>query len=538
MTVSAIHVKARISALLLLAALSPACKDDLAGKGDPPPTDVAGRVEALLAQMTLDEKIGQMTQVDRGYLERESDIRDYALGSLLSGGGSAPPDNTPVGWANMYDRYQRYALQTRLKIPLLYGVDAVHGHNNVPGAVIFPHNIGLGCTRDADLVERVSRATADEVAGTGIDWTFSPCIAVVRDERWGRTYEGFGETPELAVQMAPAAVRGYQSRILACAKHYVADGGTTRGVDQGDAQMDESRLRAIHLPGYQAAIQAGVGSIMVSFSSWNGQKMHSHTYLLTTVLKGELGFKGFLISDWSALDQLPGTSDQQVESAINAGLDMIMVPQQYKQFIVTLRQLVQQGRVSQSRIDDAVRRILTKKVELGLFENPLTDRSLTGTIGSPTHRATAREAVRRSVVLLKNRSGLLPLPHDVRRVHVAGRGASDIGMQCGGWTISWQGSHGPITTGTTILEAVTASVVGPGTVTYEPDGSNAEGATVGVVVIGESPYAEGRGDESDLSVSSEDIAVVRRVRAAGTPTIVILLSGRPMVLSGILDDCD
>jgi len=488
--------------------------------------------------MTLDEKIGQMTQVDRGFLEQESDIRDYAFGSLLSGGGSAPPNNSPAGWADMYDRYQAYALQTRLKIPLLYGIDAVHGHNNVRGAVIFPHNIGLGCTRDVDLVERVSRTTADEVAGTGIDWTFSPCVAVVRDERWGRTYEGFGETPELAVQMSPAAVRGYQTRILACAKHYVADGGTQGGVDQGDAQMDEARLRALHLPGYEAAIQAGVGSIMVSFSSWNGQKMHAQTYLLTTVLKGELGFKGFLISDWGALDQLPGTYDQQVETAINAGLDMIMVPQRYRQFIATLKQLVQQGRVPQSRIDDAVQRILGRKIELGLFEKPFTDRSLTGTVGSQSHRETAREAVRRSIVLLKNQGGILPLPHDSRRIHVAGRGASDIGMQCGGWTISWQGNTGAITPGTTILEAIRASVFGSDSVTYEEDGSGAEGATFGVVVIGETPYAEGSGDRTDLSISADDIAIVKKVKAAGVPTVVILLSGRPMILEDIIADCD
>ena len=527
-----------IAALMYLALIVQACKDDPVQPPTSSPGDVAGRVEALLSRMTLDEKIGQMTQVDRGFLERESDIRDYALGSILSGGGSTPPNSTPSGWADMYDRYQGFALQTRLKIPIIYGIDAVHGHNNVRGAVIFPHNIGLGCTRDAALVERVSSITADEVAGTGMDWTFSPCIAVARDERWGRTYESFGETPELAVQMAPAATRGYQTRILACAKHYLADGGTQGGVDQGNAVMDESQLRAIHLPGYQAAIQAGVASIMVSFSSWNGQKMHGQAYLLNTVLKGELGFKGFLISDWGAVDQLPGAYDQQVESAINAGLDMIMVPQKYRQFIATLKGLVQQGRVPPTRIDDAVRRILTKKVELGLFEKPLTDRSLTGTIGSPSHRDVAREAVRRSLVLLKNDGGLLPLPRDSRRVHVAGKGASDIGMQCGGWTISWQGGTGAITQGTTILEAIRTSVFGSDSVTYEEDGSGAEGATVGVVVIGETPYAEGNGDRSDLAVSADDIAIVKRVKAAGVPTVVVLLSGRPMILDDVLDDCD
>jgi beta-glucosidase len=488
--------------------------------------------------MTLDEKIGQMTQAERGALQQESDIRDYVLGSLLSGGGSAPADNSPAGWANMYDRYQAYALQTRLRIPLIYGIDAVHGHNNVRGAVIFPHNIGLGCTRDADLVQRVSAATAEEVAGTGIDWTFSPCIAVVRNERWGRTYEGFGETPALSMLMAPAAVRGYQTRTLACAKHFVADGGTDAGIDRGDARMDEATLRALHLPGYEAAIQAGVGSIMVSFSSWNGQKMHGNAYLLTTVLKGELGFKGFLVSDWAALDELAGTYDQQIETAINAGIDMVMVPQRYRQFISTTRQLVQQGRIPQSRIDDAVRRILTKKVELGLFERPLTDRSLTGTIGSPAHRETAREAVRRSLVLLRNEGRLLPLAHDTRRTHVAGRGAQNIGMQCGGWTISWQGGTGPITAGTTILEAIRSSVFGSDSVTYDEDGYGAEGATVGVVVIGEEPYAESAGDRSDLSISPDDAAVVKRVKAAGVPTVVILLSGRPMILDDFIDDCD
>ena len=337
-----------------------------------PPRDV----ESLLRDMTLDEKVGQMAQADRSYLRSESDIRGYFLGSLLSGGGSSPPDKTAPGWAEMYDRYQSIALQTRLQIPLVYGVDAVHGHNNVVGAVIFPHNIGLGCTRDAALVERVARATAEEVAATGVDWTFSPCIAVARDERWGRTYESFGETPELVSEMAAAAVRGYQPTILACAKHYLADGGTTGGRDQGDAQMDEATLRALHLPGYRAAVAAGVGSVMASFSSWNGQKMHGSRYLLTDVLKGELGFSGFVVSDWAGIDQLPGDYTSDVETAVNAGIDMVMLPDRYPEFVSALKGLVQSGRVPLSRIDDAVRRILKKKVELGLFDKPRADRSL------------------------------------------------------------------------------------------------------------------------------------------------------------------
>jgi beta-glucosidase len=499
-----------------------------------PPRDV----EALLRDMTLDEKVGQMTQADRSYLRSEADIRGFFLGSLLSGGGSSPPDKTAPGWAEMYDRYQSIALQTRLQIPLVYGVDAVHGHNNVVEAVIFPHNVGLGCTRDASLVERVTRATAEEVAATGIDWTFSPCIAVARDERWGRTYESFGETPELVSEMAAAAVRGYQPTILACAKHYLADGGTAGGRDRGDAQMDEATLRAIHLPGYRAAVAAGVGSVMVSFSSWNGQKMHGNRYLLTDVLKVELGFQGFVVSDWAGIDQLPGDYASDVETSINAGIDMVMVPERYTEFVSTLESLVQSGRVPQARVDDAVRRILRQKIALRLWDKPYADRALLTQAGSDAHRQVGREAVRKSLVLLKNEGRVLPLSKMTRRIHVAGRNADDLGNQCGGWTITWQGASGPITTGTTILRGIRAAVLGGASVTYSRDGSGAEGADVGVVVIGETPYAEGLGDRTDLSLAAEDVAAVRAVQAARVPTVVVLVSGRPLILDAILADAD
>jgi beta-glucosidase len=488
--------------------------------------------------MTLDEKVGQMAQADRSYLRSEADIRGLFLGSLLSGGGSAPPDRTAPGWAEMYDRYQSLALQTRFQIPLVYGVDAVHGHNNVVGAVIFPHNIGLGCTRDAALVERVARATAEEVAATGIDWTFSPCIAVARDERWGRTYESFGETPELVSELATAAVRGYQPTILACAKHYLADGGTTGGRDQGDAQMDEATLRALHLPGYRAAVAAGVGSVMASFSSWNGQKLHGHRYLLTDVLKGELGFAGFVVSDWAGIDQLPGDYAADVEASIGAGIDMVMVPERYTEFVSTLKALVQSGRVPESRVNDAVRRILRQKIALGLWDRPYADRALLPQVGSDAHRQTGREAVRKSLVLLKNAGPVLPLSKMTPRIHVAGRNADDLGNQCGGWTITWQGGSGPITTGTTILQGIRAAVLGGASVTYSRDGSGAAGADAGVVVIGETPYAEGLGDRSDLSLSAEDVAAVRAVRGARVPTVVVLVSGRPLILDAILADAD
>jgi beta-glucosidase len=506
---------------------------------------VARHADSLLAHMTLDEKIGQMTQADHTALTSEQDIKDYFLGSVLSGGDSEPAENSPEGWATMYDRYQSIALQTRLKIPLIYGIDAVHGHNNVRGAVIFPHNIGLGCTNNPQLVEQAARLTAEEIAGTGIDWTFAPVVAVPRDERWGRTYEGFGEAPELVRMMAAAAVKGFQganlnspTSILACAKHYLGDGATTGGRDQGNAEVDEQTLRALHLPGYVAAIEAGAGSIMVSYSSWNGQKMHGHKYLLTDVLKGELGFKGFLVSDWSGIDQLPGDYASDMETAINAGLDMIMVPQRYKEFIATAKKLVIEGKIPTSRIDDAVRRILRVKVEMGLFERPYTDRALTATIGSEPRRQVARECVRQSIVLLKNEKHTLPLSKTLSRIHVAGKSADDLGYQCGGWTIRWQGAGGNVTVGTTILQAIKKAVSSTTTVTYSRNGSGAAGAEAGIVVIGEKPYAEGAGDRTDLRLDNEDALAVAAVANAGIPTVVILISGRPLLITGPLDLSD
>ncbi|GAB4366164.1 MAG: glycoside hydrolase family 3 N-terminal domain-containing protein [Calditrichia bacterium] len=508
-----------------------------------PGLPVEERVEDLLSRMTLAEKVGQMTQAERGALQSLEHITEYGLGSLLSGGGSAPPVNLAAAWANMYDEYQSFALKSRLKIPLIYGIDAVHGHNNVYGAVIFPHNIGMGCTNNPQLYEQAMRATAEEVAGTGIDWTFAPCIAVPQDERWGRTYEGFGETAEITVPMAAAGVRGFQGEdladpatILACAKHFVGDGGTTGGRDQGNTQVDEQTLRDLHMAGYRAAINAGVGSIMVSFSSWNGQKMHGNKYLLSDVLKGELGFEGFLISDWSATYQLPGDFATQIETAINAGLDMIMVPHEYERFITTLIDLVQQGRVAQSRIDDAVRRILTIKFRLGLFERPFTDRSYTGSVGSAAHRQLARECVRQSLVLLKNENQILPLAKDSLKIVVAGKNADNLGHQCGGWSITWQGSSGNITIGTTILQGIRQAVGPHSVVEFSQDGSNATGADVAIAVIGETPYAEGAGDRDDLSLDGEDMACLNNLKAAGVPIVVVLISGRPLIIEPILGD--
>lgn len=503
------------------------------------------RVEDLLGRMTIDEKIGQMTQADYTALRAILDVKTYLVGSVLNGGGSDPANNLPVTWANAYDAVQAAAVQTRLKIPAIYGVDAVHGHNNVLGATIFPHNIGLGCTRDSALVRQAAEVTAVEVAATGIDWTFSPCVTVPRNERWGRTYEGFGESPDLVRSLAAAAVRGYQgdslaggTSILACAKHFVGDGGTSGGVDQGNTVLDEAALRAIHLPGYIAAIQSGVGSIMISYSSWNGQKMHGNGYLITDVLKGELGFKGFVVTDWAGINQLPGSYASQVQASVNAGIDMVMVPYDYITFISTLRTLVSEGKVAQDRIDDAVRRILTIKFRMRLFERPFTDRSLLADVGSAAHREVARKCVRESLVLLKKKDGVLPLPRNGATIFVAGSNADDIGNQCGGWTIAWQGQSGPVTTGTTVLGAM-QKAAGTSRLVYSKNGTFSDSSCdYSVVVIGETPYAEGYGDRTDLTVASVDAGLVKKMKSYGKPVVVVLISGRPLIIAPILHYAD
>lgn len=505
---------------------------------------VEARVQDLLARMTLDEKIGQMTQADRGELNSPEEIKSYFLGSILSGGGSAPATNTPTGWADMYDAFQTKARETRLKIPIIYGIDAVHGHNNVAGAVLFPHNIGMGCTWNPELVEEAARITALEVAGTGIDWTFAPCVAVPRDERWGRTYEGFGETAEITSLMASAAVRGFQGdsisnsgSIIACAKHFLGDGGTTDGDDQGNTELDEATLRAIHLPGYLAALDANVKTIMASYNSWNGLKIHGHKYLLTDLLKTELGFQGFIVSDWNGIDQLPGDYRSDVKQSISAGMDMVMAPASYTNFISTLKQLVNSHEIPMTRIDDAVSRILRVKFEMGLFERPFTQRSLTDSLGSSFHRRVARQAVRESMVLLKKENGILPLNKSTGKILVAGSKADNLGYQCGGWTISWQGSGGNITEGTTILEGIQNAVQGA-EVHYSADGAEATDADVAVVVIGETSYAEGSGDDEDLHLHGSDVETVRQIKNAGIPTVVILISGRPMILDNFIHYAD
>jgi beta-glucosidase len=515
-------------------------------------TDYDQKVGQLLGRMTLEEKVGQMMQVDMNALKDKADIKNYYLGSMLSGGSSDPADMTAAGWSKAVEEYLSWAFRTPLKIPLLYGIDAVHGHNNVDGAVIFPHNIGLGATRSPELVEQAARVTAEEVAATGIRWAFAPCIAVARNPRWGRTYESFGETPELAELMAPAAVRGFQGApesgsisVLACAKHFLGDGGTRNGIDQGNTECDEATLRKIHLPGYAAAVKAGVGSVMVSYSSWNGTKMHANKHLISDVLKGELGFDGIVISDWAAIDQISPDYKHDIETSINAGLDMVMLPygpgekNNYADFARLLKELVAEKRVSQERIDDAAGRILKIKFRLGLFEEPFPDRRLIAGVGSSEHRAVARQCVQKSLVLLKNSQSALPLPKKMSRLVVAGKAADDLGIQCGGWTIDWQGRTGEVTTGgTTILAAIRKSVATGTAVVFSPDGANAAGADAAVVVVGELPYAEMKGDGADLHLSKEDVALIERVKRSGLPVVTVLLSGRPLILGNALEKSD
>ncbi len=524
-----------------------------------PELSPAERADILLAQMTLAEKIGQMTLIEKGSISSDSVYR-FFIGGVLSGGGGTPTPNTTEAWAEMVDDYQEAALDTRLGIPVIYGVDAIHGHGNLRGAVIFPHNIGLGAARDPDLVYRIAQVTAKEMAATNIYWNYAPIAAVGQDIRWGRTYEVYSENTDLVTELSLAFLQGLQGEslldqfsVLATPKHYVGDGGTVWGtslhpywqIDRGDLQVDEATLREVHLPPYQAAIEAGAQSIMVSFSSWNGTKMHAEKYLLTDVLKGELGFEGFLVSDWAGIDEIHPDYYTSVVTAINAGIDMNMVPYNYQRFITVMTQGVENGDIPQERIDDAVRRILTVKFMMGLFEGPFSDPALFDLVGRYEHRALAREAVAKTLVLLENEGQVLPLSKESGLIFLAGEGANDIGMQCGGWTIEWQGAKGSITPGTTLKEAFEEAF--QGTVQYNRFGrydnildesGNPAVADVGIVVIAEDPYAEGEGDSNDLTLSEIELELIERVGERSEKVVVLIMSGRPLVITEALDMAD
>ena len=514
------------------------------------------KIDSILTMMTIDEKIGQMTQVDQQFLDTIQDIADYALGSLLSGGGSNPDTNHFEAWTNMYDKYQEVALSSRLGIPLIYGVDAVHGHNNVYGATIFPHNVGLGCANDYELTRKVSEATAYEVAATGINWNFSPCIAIPEDERWGRHYEGYSEDPTIVTNMGVASIEGYQTKslgssnisIVACAKHLVGDGATEWGtgmggkpnkIDRGDAIISDSLIRAKYLPPYVAAIEAGVGTIMASFNSINGLKCHANGYLFNELLKDELGFDGFVISDWQGIDEIPGDYKSDIILSINAGIDMIMVPgavihggEHYKTFIRLFKEAYNEGLISDERINDAVRRILRIKFRSGLIDSPMADRSLLEKVGGAEHRAIAREAVQKSLVVLKN-DNILPLSKNDNYL-VCGSGANDIGKQCGGWTIEWQGKLGNITSGTTLFEGISNQALA----TLSIDGQTNSLFDAAIVVVGEDPYTEMQGDSDSLYLSTKDKQTIANVKSLNIPYIIVLISGRPLIVTEEIKDSD
>ncbi|KAG2655767.1 beta-glucosidase BoGH3B-like [Panicum virgatum] len=528
------------------------------------------RIDDLLRRMTLAEKIGQMSQIERENATADV-INKYFIGSVLSGGGSVPAKNAPPEeWAKMVNGMQSGALSTRLGIPMLYGIDAVHGHGNVYRATIFPHNVGLGCTRDPELAKKIGAAVALEVRATGIPYVFAPCVAVCRDPRWGRCYESFSEHPEV-VQNMTSIISGFQGEIpaggrqgapfvagqrnvAACSKHYVGDGGTTKGINENNTVATFHELLSIHMPPYYNAVIRGVSTVMISYSSWNGVKMHANHFLITDFLKKELRFRGFVISDWQGLDRIttPDHADYllSIKLGILAGIDMIMIPYTYTEFIDDLTLLVQNGTIPMSRIDDAVRRILRVKFTMGLFENPYADPSLAGELGKQEHRDLAREAVRKSLVLVKNgKPGdkpLLPLPKKAHgSVLVAGSHADDLGSQCGGWTITWQGLTGNnLTAGTTILDGIKRAV-DPGTdVVYSenPDAGfiqqNKARFDYAIVVVGEPPYAEQFGDNLNLTIPEPGPAIIQNVCGSGIRCVVVLVSGRPLVVEPYIDAMD
>lgn len=531
-----------------------------------PKQPINARIRDLMKRMTLAEKIGQMVQADRSVVSREI-MRNYSLGSVLSGGGSEPlPHATPQDWINMVNDFQEGAISSRLGIPMLYGIDAVHGHNNVYKATIFPHNVGLGATRDAHLVKKIGAATALEVRATGINYAFSPCIAVCRDSRWGRCYESFSEDPEIVKKMTdiiiglqgeiPADSRksvpyvGGKDKVLACAKHFVGDGGTIRGINENNTVIDRHGLLSIHMPPYLDSVIKGVGTIMTSYSSLNGVKMHANHELITNFLKGTLKFRGFVISDWQGIDKItypPGSNySYSVLAGVQAGIDMVMVPYNFTDFIGDLTDHVNNKRIPMSRIDDAVHRILRVKFMMGLFENPLSDESFIDQLGSQAHRDLAREAVRKSLVLLKNGenadSPLLPLSKNASKILVAGSHANNLGYQCGGWTIAWQGINGNnLTAGTTILSAITTAVDPSTEVVYSknPDADyvKSNNFSYAIVVVGEHPYAETLGDSLNLTIAEPGPSTITNV-CASVKCVVVVVSGRPLVIEPYISQID
>jgi beta-glucosidase len=513
-------------------------------------------ISALLSRMTIEQKVGQLIQADIGSIKPD-DLLRYPLGSILAGGNSGPYGDERANaakWSRLVGEFRAASRKSGAGIPILFGVDAVHGHSNLPGATIFPHNIGLGAARDPELIERIGAATAAEISGSGIEWTFAPTLAVPQDARWGRTYEGYSSDPALIPAYARAMTLGLQgrlaagkpleaNRVAATAKHFLADGGTMDGRDQGDAQIGEAELIAVHAQGYPASIDAGALTVMASFSSWNGVKHHGNASLLTDVLKDRMGFAGLVVGDWNGHAQVAGCSATDCAASINAGLDLFMAPDSWKGVFASTLAAARDGRISAARLDDAVRRNLRVKHKLGLMGDMLTPRGDTSLVGAKEHLELAREAVAKSLVLLKNENGVLPIRGNAR-VLIAGSGADDMAMQAGGWTITWQGTDTTAadfpngqTIGRAIADALNAH---GGAATISPQGVYETRPDVAVVVVGEKPYAEFEGDIPNLALQPQpgEEQLIARLKAQGVPVVIVFLSGRPMFTGKLINQAD
>jgi beta-glucosidase len=507
------------------------------------------RIDGLLKQMTVEEKVGQVIQPEWKSIS-PAEVAQFHIGSIENGGGAVPGGNkhsSVQDWVNLIEPYYDASVdpaRNRVIIPLIWASDAVHGHNNVFGATLFPHNVGLGAAHDPDLIRRIGEVTAAEVRSTGMDWSFAPTIAVARDDRWGRTYESYSEDPKIVAQYAGAMVTGLEGsgstfldkdHVISTAKHFLGDGSTDGGRDQGDSLASEADLIRLHAAGYTQAIDAGTQSIMASFNSWHGVRMHANQALMTDVLKGQMGFDGFIMGDWNAHGQIPGCTNADCARAFNAGLDIFNAPQDWKALYTSLVREVNDGTISKARLDDAVRRILRVKMRMGVFDEPAPDKrpDTYQPIGTLGHRAVARQAVRESLVLLKN-DGVLPIKPNAT-VLIAGDGADNIAMQAGGWTLSWQGADNSLNDfpgATSIYEGLKAEIdAAGGQVLFSPDGTSAQKADVAVVVFGETPYAEFMGDQSDVALhhdNAESLELIKKLKAQGIPVVAVMLSGRAL----------
>lgn len=515
-----------------------------------PSASIDARVDDLLSRMTLDEKIGQMALIEKKSVTDIKDVANYGLGGMLSGMGGKPEDNTPEGWFKMVESFKASALNSRLGIPLIYGADAIHGHGNVPGATIFPHMIGLGATHDVWLTENVARATAKEMLATGVNWSYSPTLDLPRDIRWGRVYEALTDDSRLAGELGSAYVQGTQDAdVISTAKHFVGIGSMEWGkssnknftIDQGKTSSSTEALKNEYLPPFKAVVDAGVKSVMVGLNSWDETWLSYQKDLITGSLKEELGFKGFVVSDWYGVYEHATTQYEGLVKSINAGVDMVMLPFDYKGFLMNMRLAIQNGDISQSRVDDAVRRILKVKFEMGLFDQSVSSTQDLSIIGSKEHREIARDAVSKSLVLLKNDHKILPIAPSVKHIRVAGSAADNVGRQSGAWTVEWQGIDGNWLPGSTsILEGMREYNTSSMDIEYEANANfnTSSKAEIGIAIVGEKPYAEGWGDNANPSLSQEDLDTIARLRASCNRVIVILVSGRPLMISEELKNWD